>query len=106
EAAGSVEDVGPGVRDVKAGDRVVLAFVPGCGTCAECAAGRPALCIAGAAANVAGALLHGPPLLRDASGAAVNHHLGVSGFATHAVVARESAVVVPRDVPPQIAALF
>ena len=43
EAAGVVEAVGPGVRDVKAGDHVVLTFVPSCGICPECASGRPAL---------------------------------------------------------------
>lgn len=106
EAAGIVEEIGPGVRDVKPGDRVVLAFVPSCGSCAECAAGRPSLCISGAAANGQGNLLHGPPLLRDASGAEVKHHLGCSAFAKHAVVARESATVVPQDVPGEIAALF
>ncbi|MBI5068274.1 MAG: alcohol dehydrogenase catalytic domain-containing protein [Deltaproteobacteria bacterium] len=106
EAAGVVEAVGPGVRDVKAGDHVVLTFVPSCGVCAECSSGRPALCTPGAAANGAGALLHGPSLLSDASGAPIHHHMGISGFARHAVVARESAVVVPSDVPLVTAALF
>jgi alcohol dehydrogenase len=36
----------------------------------------------------------------------VRHHLGVSGFAERAVVARESAVVVPDDVPVETAAMF
>jgi Zn-dependent alcohol dehydrogenase len=106
EAAGVVEEVGPGVRDVKAGDHVVLTFVPSCGTCGECSSGRPALCTPAAAVNGAGTLLHGPSLLTDRDGKTVHHHLGVSGFAHHAVVARESAVVVPRDVPLPIAALF
>src|SRR5712692_1557348 len=106
EASGVVEDVGAGVRDVQAGDHVVLTFVPSCGICAECSSGRPALCTPAAAANGKGALLHGPPLLRDREGKPVNHHLGVSGFARHAVVARESAVVVPKDVPLPVAALF
>ena len=106
EAAGVVEEVGPGVRDVKPGDHVVLTFVPSCGTCPECSSGRPALCTPGAAANGAGTLLHGPSLLRDAGGKVVHHHLGISGFARHAVVARESAVVIPADVPLQTAALF
>jgi alcohol dehydrogenase len=106
EAAGVVEEVGPGVRDVSPGDHVVLTFVPSCGTCPECSSGRPALCTPGAAANGAGVLLHGPSVLRDASGSSIHHHLGVSGFARHAVVARESAVVIPKDVPLQTAALF
>jgi Zn-dependent alcohol dehydrogenase len=105
EAAGVVEVVGAGV-DVKPGDHVVLTFVPSCGRCAECSAGRPALCLPAMAANGSGHLLHGPPLLRDSAGALVHHHLGVSGFARHAVVARESAVVVPSDVPLPTAALF
>src|ERR687883_216129 len=45
EAAAVVEEVGAGVRDVSAGDHVVLTFVPSCGMCPECAAGRPALCL-------------------------------------------------------------
>ncbi len=106
EAAGVVEATGAGVRDVKAGDHVVLTFVPSCGRCAECSSGRPALCTAAAVVNGAGLLLHGPSLLADAAGQPVHHHLGVSGFATRAVVARESAVVVPRDVPLTTAALF
>lgn len=106
EAAGVVEEVGPGVRDVRPGDHVVLAFVPSCGTCPECSSGRPALCTPGAAANGAGALLHGPSLLRGAGGEVIHHHLGISAFARHAVVARESAVVIPSDVPLQTAALF
>ena len=106
EAAGVVEEVGQAVRDVAPGDHVVLAFVPSCGLCGECATGRPALCVPGAAANASGGLLHGPPVLRDAKGAVVHHHLGISAFSQHAVVARESAVVIPRDVPLGTAALF
>ena len=106
EAVGVVEEVGEGVGDVKRGDHVVLAFVPSCGHCPECSTGRPALCVPGAAANGAGHLLHGPPLLKDAKGQGLFHHLGISGFARHAVVARESAVVIPKDVPFETAALF
>ena len=106
EAVGVVEQVGEGVRDVKKGDHVVLAFVPSCGHCPECAGGRPALCAPGAAANGAGALLHGAPLLSSSSGEKLFHHLGISGFAKHAVVARESAVVIDKDVPFETAALF
>ncbi len=106
EAAGVVEEVGPGVKQVKVGDHVVLTFVPSCGSCAECSSGRPALCTPGALANGAGTLLHGGPLLTGQDGKPIHHHLGISAFSRHAVVARESAVVVPKDVPLQTAALF
>ncbi len=106
EAAGVVEALGAGVTDVRIGDHVVTAFVPSCGHCPECSHGRVALCIPGAAANGSGHLLHGASLLRDAGGAVLHHHLGVSGFAQHAVVARESVVVISRDVPLATAALF
>ena len=106
EAAGVVEEVGPGVKQVKVGDHVVLTFVPSCGSCAECSSGRPALCTPGALANGAGTLLHGGPVLTGQDGKPIHHHLGISAFSRHAVVARESAVVVPKDVPLQTAALF
>lgn len=105
EAAAVVERVGAGVEDVKVGDHVVLAFVPSCGHCPECGGGRPALCVPAAAANGAGRLLHGDAVLHDAGGT-LFHHLGISAFAKHAVIARESAVVIPRDVPLATAALF
>ena len=54
EAAGIVEELGPGVEDLARGDHVVCVFVPSCGHCEPCAEGRPALCEPGAAANGAG----------------------------------------------------
>jgi alcohol dehydrogenase len=44
--------------------------------------------------------------MRDAQGQPVHHHLGVSSFARHTVVARESVVVIPQDVPTTVAPLF
>lgn len=106
EAVGRVAAVGPGVTDVNVGDHVVLVFVPSCGSCRACLAGRPALCHRAAEVNGSGDLLHGDALLRTASGERINHHLGVSAFADYAVVARESAVVIPDDVPDTVAAMF
>ena len=105
EAAGVVEEVGAGVVDVSPGDRVVLVFVPACGSCPECSAGSPALCRRGAVSNTAGELLRGGRRL-SRGGEPVHHHLGVSAFSERVVVDRGSAVVVPADVPGDIAALF
>jgi alcohol dehydrogenase len=105
EAAGVVEQLGEGVHDLEIGDHVVLVFVPSCGHCHPCAEGRPALCEPGAAANGAGTLLSGARRLTR-RGQAINHHLGCSAFATHAVVSRRSAVKVDRELPLHEAALF
>lgn len=104
EAAGVVVAAGAGVTGLSPGDHVVTAFVAACGRCTPCAAGRPALCEPGAQANRAGTLLSGARRLHAA--ADVHHHLGVSAFATHAVVARESCVPVDSRLPFEVAAVF
>jgi alcohol dehydrogenase len=108
EAAGIIERVGEGLedaRDVSVGQRVVMTFLPRCGRCPACATDGLTPCEPGSAANNAGTLLGGGRRLsRD--GNPVHHHLGVSGFATHAVVHRASLVPVPDDVPPPVAALL
>jgi alcohol dehydrogenase len=76
--------------------------VPSCGHCIPCLSGRAALCEPGAAANTAGTLLAGSSRWHDG----LHHHLGVSAFADHIVVAAESAVKVDPEVPFEIAALF
>ncbi|MFD4948143.1 zinc-binding dehydrogenase [Streptomyces sp. NPDC058409] len=106
EAVGIVQETGPGVSRVSPGDHVALVFVPSCGFCGDCAAGRPALCAQAAAANGSGALLHGPSLLTDASGRPVHHQLGVSAFSEHAVLAQESVVPIPKDIPFTVASMF
>ena len=128
EAAGIVEQAGvdASAAGFSVGDRVVLAFLPRCGQCANCATDGRLPCIPGTAANNEGVLLGGGIRLHRAAPDAtdapatpvtpeapaptaeedVRHHLGVSGFATHAVVDHRSAVVVGHDVPPEVAAVL
>jgi alcohol dehydrogenase len=106
EASGIVEEVGDGGGDLEPGDHVVFVFVPSCGHCEPCTQGRPALCEPGAAANGAGTLLSGARRLHRCDGTAVNHHLGVSGFAEYATVSRRSLVKIDKDLPLVEAALF
>ncbi|WP_040810612.1 alcohol dehydrogenase catalytic domain-containing protein [Nocardia concava] len=105
EASGIVEALGPGETDIQVGQRVVMTFLPRCGNCAGCATDGRTPCEPGSLANNAGELLSGGRrLLRD--GEEVHHHLGVSAFATHAVVDRHSVVPVDDDVPPEVAAVL
>lgn len=48
EGAGIIEEVGPGVTRVKAGDHVVCSFIPNCGVCHWCATGQQSICDMGA----------------------------------------------------------
>src|SRR4051812_26914897 len=48
EGSGVVTAVGPGVTGVAPGDHVVISFLPACGHCRFCAAGRSNLCDKGA----------------------------------------------------------
>ena len=110
EAAGIVEMLGDealedDLSNLAVGDRVVMTFLPRCGACAGCATGGRLSCEIGSAANNAGTLLGGGKRLhRD--GHPVSHHLGVSAFATHAVVNRASVVRVDPDIPADVAALL
>ncbi|QDC10006.1 zinc-binding dehydrogenase [Oceanicola sp. D3] len=105
EASGVVQQVGPGVTRFAPGDHVVLVFVPTCGQCLPCAEGRPALCEPAAVAAAAGTLMSGKKKI-SVDGTAVNHHIGVSAFSEHAVVAEGSAVKIDKDIPLDKAALL
>ncbi|MBJ8348937.1 alcohol dehydrogenase catalytic domain-containing protein [Antrihabitans sp. YC2-6] len=105
EASGRIEVLGDGVTDLAVGDRVVMTFLPRCGDCAGCATEGKRPCIPGSAANVVGGLLGGGSRLTR-TGEQIMHHLGVSAFATHAVVDTHSIVRVPDDIPPDVAAVL
>jgi alcohol dehydrogenase len=105
EAAGKVLEIGEGVEDIAVGQRVVMAFLPRCGDCAGCRTNGKMPCIPGSHSNNVGSLL-GDAHRLSRQGHEIKHHLGVSGFATHAVVNRKSVVPVGDDVPPEVAALL
>lgn len=106
EGAGEVVEVGPGIRDIAAGDPVVFQFSASCGRCVRCLEGRPQICETHALARAKGELMGGGKRMRDSTGAEVNHQTGVSCFAEYAVVDRGSVVRVDRDIPLETAAIF
>ncbi|OKH71038.1 dehydrogenase [Mycobacterium sp. SWH-M5] len=99
EGSGVVTAVGEGVDDLEPGDHVVLSWVPGCGQCRYCQAGRPAQC--SLVANVVagrGTLYDGTTRLSNERGT-IHHYLGVSSYAEQVVVPRSGAIKVRKDAP-------
>ena len=106
EASGTVREVGADVTQFAAGDHVVFSFVPVCGHCFYCTAGRGALCERGAHANIAGTLLSGSRPFKDSRDTTCHQHLGVSGFSQFTVAAQESLIKIDSSIPLARAALF
>ncbi|MFC5063806.1 zinc-binding dehydrogenase [Actinomycetospora atypica] len=104
EGAGVVEEVGAGVTHVAVGDHVALSWMPSCGVCRHCTAGRPVLCTAAAPALLAGTLLDGTVRLHRGA-QPVNHYSFLSTFATHTVVPASSAIRIDPRVPLAVASL-
>ena len=105
EGAGVVESVGEGVMTIQAGDHVILNWAPACGSCFYCQHGRSNLCGTYTAPLWAGTMLDGTTRLHE-HGADVYHYCGLATFAEYAVVPEQSAVVIRKDAPLDVAALI
>jgi Zn-dependent alcohol dehydrogenase len=106
EGAGVVAAVGEGVADLAVGDHVAFCFVPSCGACGACRAGRRTLCETAARNGVAGMLMDGSSRLRALDGTVLQHGLMVACFAEYAVVPAAGAVRLPASIPLWQAALL
>jgi NDMA-dependent alcohol dehydrogenase len=104
EGAGVVEALGPGVSGLAVGDHVIASFIPFCGRCRYCAAGRSNLCDLGAKLQL-GPQLDGTYRMHD-EGQPVNQFLLISTFSPWSVVPEQSLVKVPKDVPLETVCLL
>ncbi|MFF9397518.1 Zn-dependent alcohol dehydrogenase [Streptomyces sp. NPDC014744] len=98
EGAGEVVDVGDGVTGLKAGDRVLVCWLPACGVCPSCGRGQTHLCLAGF-------MNAGTPNFKRPGGD-VFGFAGTGTFTEEVVVGAGCAVPIPDDVPFEIAALI
>ncbi len=105
EAAGIVEEVGPDVTNLKAGDHVVSMFVSACGDCRYCNNGRPNLCQSSSKARTEGTLTSGARRL-SLNGEPLHHYSGLSVFAQYAVVSQNALIRIPDEVPLEDATIF
>ena len=106
EGAGVVESVGADVTHVRPGDHVVFSFVPACGACPSCRAGRPNLCEPAGVSGVAGVLMDGSSRLALSDGTPLQHGLMTACFAEYTVVDAAAAVPIPSELPLWQAALL
>ncbi|MFN2630011.1 MAG: Zn-dependent alcohol dehydrogenase [Gaiellaceae bacterium] len=106
EGAGVVEAVGDRINHVRPGDRVAFCFVPSCGACRSCRAGRPNLCEPAGRNGLKGTLLDGTSRLHLPDGASLQHGLMTACFAERTVVAAAGAVPLPDGIPLWQAALL
>ncbi|MFJ9036104.1 Zn-dependent alcohol dehydrogenase [Streptomyces sp. NPDC102406] len=93
-----VGEVGKGVRNLTPGQRVLVCWLPACGTCPACKRGQTQLCLAGF-------MNAGTPNFRRPGGD-VFGFAGTGTFAEEVVVDAGCAVPIPDDVPFDIAALI
>ncbi|MFC1532398.1 alcohol dehydrogenase catalytic domain-containing protein [Thermodesulfobacteriota bacterium] len=99
EAAGVVEEVGPGVTSIEKGDHVVAAWMVPCGECPECTSGQGHICRESHEIHGAGTLLDKTSRLTDSKGATLNHQTFISGFAEYMVIPEKGAIRIRDDMP-------
>jgi S-(hydroxymethyl)glutathione dehydrogenase/alcohol dehydrogenase len=95
EGAGVVVAIGPNVTTCAPGDEVALSWVPYCGTCAFCRAGKVNLCESAFGPMFAGTLLDGTSRL-SMNGDPCYHMSLLSTFAEYTVVPEMSCVRMPK----------
>src|SRR5262249_12620531 len=81
EGAGVVEEVGPGVTSLRAGDHVIPLYIPECRSCEFCLSQRTNLCGALLATQGKGLMPDGTSRLSH-RGRMLLHYMGTSTFAT------------------------
>ena len=105
EGSGTVVEVGSGVTTLKVGDHVVLSWVPSCGECRYCRAGKEARCQLAATVVAPGGVLQDGTSRLSRNGQMLHHYLGVSSFAEEAVVPETGAIKIRDDAPLDTMAL-
>jgi S-(hydroxymethyl)glutathione dehydrogenase/alcohol dehydrogenase len=100
EGAGVVEAVGADVTTVRPGDHVVACLSGFCGSCAQCLAGHPNLCVGGLVTRGVSA-----PSRLSQKREAVTQFAGIGSYAERMLLHENSVVRIDPDLPLDRAAL-
>ncbi len=105
EGAGRVEQVGPGVTGLAAGQPVVIALYGPCGACGDCRSGAIERCMSETRRNnMYGLMPDGETRLR-VDGQTLYPMVGSGSLAEYALVREAQAVAIPEEVPLEFACL-
>ncbi|HLN18292.1 MAG TPA: Zn-dependent alcohol dehydrogenase [Acidimicrobiales bacterium] len=99
EGAGEVVAVGDGVSTVNVGDHIIVAWNPVCGHCPACLRGQPNLCVTVLFTIAMTANFH-------RGDDAIMGFVGIGTWVEEVVLPIEAVVVIPKDIPYEVAALI
>jgi S-(hydroxymethyl)glutathione dehydrogenase/alcohol dehydrogenase len=98
EGGAIVEEVGPGVRDLKVGDHVIPLYTPECGECNFCTSGKTNLCQAIRVTQGQGLMPDGTSRFSK-GGKQIFHYMGTSTFSEYTVLPEISVAKISNKAP-------
>ncbi len=98
EGGAIVEEVGPGVTSVSAGDHVIPLYTAECGQCKFCTSGKTNLCSSVRTTQGQGLMPDGTTRF-SCGGKQVFHYMGTSTFSEYSVVAEVSLAKINKEAP-------
>lgn len=106
EGAGIVEAVGPGVTRFKAGDRILVNWLPGCGVCPTCQGGQPNICERLTTTTFRDLPVEGSSRLHTQDGIQLKHMLSSATMAEYAIIDEDGAIPLLDGVPFEVGAII
>jgi S-(hydroxymethyl)glutathione dehydrogenase/alcohol dehydrogenase len=98
EGAGVVVEVGPEVKSLQVGDRVIPLYTPECRACEYCLSGKTNLCQAIRATQGKGLMPDGTSRF-SLNGQMLHHYMGTSTFANYTVLPEIAVAKIREDAP-------
>ena len=98
EGGAIVEEIGPGVRNLKVGDHVIPLYTPECGECNFCTSGKTNLCQAIRVTQGQGLMPDGTSRFSK-GGKQIFHYMGTSTFSEYTVLPEISVAKISNKAP-------